>query len=204
MLTRPILFNGPMVRALLAGRKLSTRRPIRLPMTRGVLFRDVWRPFDPENLEDHPGMIASACPFGAPGDRLWVRETFAACGCENGADHTDGDCENLLYRASESPDLKVVEGWVPSIHMPRWASRLTYEVTEVRIQRFSEISEEDAKAEGVAPNPVQPGTWIDYPEGSSAAGWQTARDSYRSLIASLYGPEAWNKWCWAITFRRVP
>ena len=176
--TRPILFNGDMVRAILSGQKLQTRRTLRTqppanfmkgdvaPITSGSRWaisnsgfgegkRSAWPP-DPE-----PGIL---CPFGVPGDRLWVRETWAA----HPLDEQEPP-QRVLYRADGSnhffPSTTTMERgpinldhappggwqpkrWRPSIHMPRWASRITLEVTRVWIERVQEISEADALDEG--------------------------------------------------------
>lgn len=120
MTDHPILFSGPMIRALLDGRKTQTRR---------VLKEDVSGYFCPPKIRR--------------GDRLWVREThgFEAIDTARGV--------KVKYRASNGLALPPESGWKPSIHMPRWASRLTLTVTDVRVQRLQDISEEDAKAEGV-------------------------------------------------------
>lgn len=138
---RPILFSGPMVRAILEGHKTQTRRPLkRQPSKDGLL-------------------MLPACPFVAPGDLLWVRETWQllhVCedtwngGCE--ADRLDGPipkeqtaCAWVTYAADGPEDGP----WRPSIHMPRWASRLTLRVTDVRVEQLRNISVKDAFAEGV-------------------------------------------------------
>jgi hypothetical protein len=134
----PILFNGEMVRAILDGRKTMTRR---------VVDRDMWDclddgvPSDQQIIEtdDTPmgGVQATRfCPYGYPGDMLWVKETF------NGTTET-----GIAYRATE-PQMDGAP-WRPSIHMPRWASRITLEVTAVKVERVQDITGEDAMAEGV-------------------------------------------------------
>jgi len=130
---KPILFSGSMVRAILEGWKVQTRRVVK------------------------PSVIHPAqCPFGQPGDRLWVRETFG---------FTKGNGITTVYRADGVKDdsgertgwwfgdrfIHGEFGWVPSIHMPRHKSRITLEITGVRVERLQDISEEDAKAEGVIP-----------------------------------------------------
>ena len=167
MKERPILFTGEMVRAILSGAKTQTRRVVKGLDIRGPdknpspLF-DVYKgsqwvgAFDAET-----GRGSLDCPYGEPGDRLWVRETFQYQRAEDGlglhyrADGArcgvseqyldDPDSEGAaLVRADVVPDGR----WKPSIHMPRWASRITLEVTGVRVERVQDISEEDAGAEG--------------------------------------------------------
>ena len=130
---RPILFSPAMVRAILSGQKTQTRR-IAKPALWPILDEAL-------RVNGHPchqflvGNIP--CPYGEPGDRLWVRETFS---------HVPG--EGVAYRAT-NPELDGAP-WKPSIHMPRWASRITLEITEVRVQRLQDISEDDVYAEGCA------------------------------------------------------
>jgi hypothetical protein len=222
MKERPIIFNAEMVRAILDGRKTQTRRPIKWKRTR---FTEIgerddgskwpWSE-DPERACDfwHP------CPFGAVGDQLWVRETFSCIGNEDGhpvdADGNLCDREGAqrIYRASAvqepnnyglwtSPDGFDFEGaWTPSIHMPRWASRITLEITGVRVERLNDISEEDARAEGV--KLLRPGYWRHY-----QAGWTqhqlSARGSFVTLWKSIYGEESWNAnpWVWVVEFQRM-
>jgi hypothetical protein len=123
---RPILFSGSMVRAILAGTKTVTRRIVRAPKS----MRD---------------LASLRCPYGAPGDRLWVRETWQT---ETHPD--DRDAAKVSYRADGEVHC---EGdrwtWRPSIHMPRWASRITLNVVSTRMERLHSITEEDAIAEGV-------------------------------------------------------
>lgn len=119
-----------------------------------------------------------------PGDRLWVRETWMPrAHYEVGGRTTD-----LRFAA----DFKDYQGkWRSPIHMPRWASRLTLVVTATKIEKVSNISEADAIAEGIGRNPVQEGTWIAYPERSSAAGYMKATESFRSLWVDLHGAASW-------------
>lgn len=145
---KPILMSGPMVRAILEGRKTQTRRLCKLNAAGRVsLGGRNWHTDDPEAVH--------ACPFGQPGDRLWVRETWGVDCCVG---LKDRDCIDLahaacvVYRATdETPDngQSWARRWRPSIHMPRWASRITLEVVSVRVERVQDISEEDAIAEGL-------------------------------------------------------
>jgi len=130
---RPILFSGPMIRAILAGRKTQTRRVAKLTGAGRVKEAGShrnWHLADPDAVK--------ACPYGTPGDRLWVRETFCDTGCQRAVYRADTAVENWKYRI-----------WRPSIYMPRWASRITLEITDVRLERLQDISEADAAAEGV-------------------------------------------------------
>lgn len=225
---RPIIFSGPMVRALLDGRKSQTRRVVKgLPIYVTTLIGSDSRPTHEFGMHwTHEGVINEhvRCPYGQPGDRLWVRETWCrwyggALGGDRGMECAEpsGTCgvtylADMARRRVENAYWDRVRGhsvlagfetshakWRPSIHMPRWASRLTLELTEVRVQRLQEISEEDAKAEGVA-NYLQPGEVPDVPFGYLT----DARDAFRSLWDSINGERAaWdsNSWVWAVSFR---
>ena len=146
----PILFSGPLVRAILDGTKTQTRRVIKAPGP-----WDVWegRDMDPWPLRG-PGQGARVpCPYGFPGDRLWVRETCSLMTIEPvaGAVSRSLSTEEARQRTRFAADGTEPYGrWTPAIHMPRWASRLTLEVTGVRVERLNDISEADARAEGVA------------------------------------------------------
>jgi len=144
---RPILFSGEMVRAILDGRKTQTRRIVR----------------------GHPHTVKPlniGCPYGVPGDRLWVKETFALSRFDPES-HEDEDTKDpsqwdgVVYRADgehgswehydgKGGRARISAPWRPSIYMPRWASRITLEVTSVRAERVQDISEQDAQAEGIS------------------------------------------------------
>ncbi|WP_237159058.1 hypothetical protein [Serratia marcescens] len=200
MKERPVIFNGEMVRAILDGRKTQTRRVIAnvgpdncIPLQKPTKTKDgIYT-----HVMDAPGH--GLCPFGQVGDRLWVRETFAGHYLDDDQiqDIKDGRCKAKClceYRADYGDDAECADGWTPSIHMPRWASRITLEITAVRVQRLKDISEEDAKAEGVAPSQhiIMP------PEALYRVG-------FLKLWQSIYGEESWraNPWVWVIEFRRV-
>jgi hypothetical protein len=193
MKERPILFSGAMVRALLDGSKTQTRRVIK---TTSIA--------DAHSF----GTKAACCPY-AEGQKLWVRETCRAEELPNGPDgvryEADGAfvaIENTREAAEHWIDLNAYRGLVgaqvPSIHMPRWASRTTLEVIGVRLERLQDISETDAIAEG-----VHAGSW-EYDNGE---GTETARESYQCLWNSLnaargYGWDA-NPWVWVVEFEKL-
>ncbi|EAA7245970.1 hypothetical protein FNH63_22785 [Salmonella enterica subsp. salamae] len=189
MKERGMIFNGEMVRAILDGRKTQTRRPIKWKQTRftEMAERDDGSLWPWAEDCERGGDIWFACPFGEVGDRIWVRETFCAV-----PDHEEpAGCSALLYAADgNGPYGK----WTPSIHMPRWASRLTLEITGVRVERLNAISEEDAQAEGVQPACYE----ITPPEAAY-------RVSFGEVWRSIYGEESWaaNPWVWVIEFKRV-
>jgi len=176
MADRPILFSAPMVRALLAGTKTQTRRVVK---DTGLYAIDA-AIHGPETAARELLALASRCPYGQPGHKLWVRET-----------HMDlGAC--YLYRAdpgAETERALVAPGqrWKPAIHMPRAASRITLEVTGVRVERVASISESDAIAEG-----------IDVTDGEQPSV------TFARLWDSINGQRApWqsNPWVWVVAFR---
>ena len=193
MKERPILFSAPMVQAILDGRKTQTRRVVKPQPTEfvggpGVTLQDGSpAPLIPLDDSVEPYGREIACPYGKPGDRLWVRETW------HDASSSLHSC--ALYRA-DGIDLHW-DKWTPSIHMPRWASRITLEITSVRVERLQEISEADAQAEG----------WTRRPEVSTdpQVHKEAARDWFMGLWESINGPGSWdtNPWVWVIEFRRL-
>lgn len=221
MSEHPILMAAPMVRALLDGRKTQTRRV--LPQ-RWIHADNMEEACTPEG-EPLPGMwmdhyegedadVAMVrCPFGVVGDRLWVRETWAA---DRRAPDVDGV---YVYRATDevtlNAQLATPDRWHPSIHMPRRASRITLEVTEVRVQRLQDISEEDAIAEGVrrfddipTPDPSRYGAgnrWSAFEPTSTDECLGSARFAFGNLVNKLAGIDVWaaNPLVWAISFARV-
>ena len=191
---RPILFSTDMVRAILDGRKTQTRR----------LFKakngGVW-----PNKNDRPGMqqILRNCPYGRPGDRLWVRESFALSVVDPDGLPPEDDPENydVIYRADPPPagwtdgdGKKAAIPWKPCIHMPRWASRILLEVVSVRVEKLGAISEADCIAEGCA------GGHGSIPGYAYAA---TPVEHYRALWDSINGTGSWDKnpWVWVVEFR---
>lgn len=205
MADRPILFSGAMIRALLAGTKTQTRRVIK-PRGRVSLFDGQWSDsyvLDPGNQSwrDQDVLIKI-------GYRLWVREAFSY----SWAVKDDPEARHLLpvwYWADGN-----VAGFdcgkpKPSIHMPRWASRLTLTVTDVRVQRLQDISERDALAEGIAIDPDMPAVvhrcWVDMNPSTGGEDWITGydgRDVYRQLWHEINGAGSWeaNPWVAAYTF----
>ncbi|EOV6197015.1 hypothetical protein ACN94K_004170 [Klebsiella quasipneumoniae] len=203
---RGMIFNGEMVRALLDGRKTQTRRPIQWKQTR---FTEIGEREDGSKWPwsedaEHACDFWHPCPFGAVGDRIWVRETWQAihdyCD-ENG--HVDerryarsiprhrGNYWHPVYEeawGNESREDREFP-WRPSIHMPRWASRILLEITGVRVERLRSMSQDDARAEGVI----------------AASGPMEAGLAFRELWDSIYGEESWkaNPWVWVIEFKRV-
>lgn len=225
MKERPILMSAPMVRAILAGRKTQIRRPLKQqpPARKGIWSyvacstEPKWRDTFCYAWPDANGKTYSirgreSClhfsPPCLPGDRLWVRETWAWYGCEYLRDE-------VVYRA-DGVDLPAeFEHWRPSIHMPRWSSRITLEITGVRVERLNEISEADAIAEGLKTLSKDGGQTYKHgiPDVDGlpcGAGWKWAdwevcpRAAFKKLWESTCGPNSFDdKWVWAIEFRRV-
>lgn len=190
---RPILFSGAMVRAILAGTKTQTRRVMRdPPPSLDPIIKD-------GVVIDWEGYRVR-CPYGVSGDRLWVRETWQKSGLGWGNDLPVG---KLHYRATDSGEWKMYWGkWRPSIHMPRWASRITLVITGVRAERVQEISGRDALAEGVG-EPVRTG--LVYGHATDAWNQRAFAALWDSINGAMPG-RAWddNPWVWVVEFRRLP
>ncbi|AUX87028.1 hypothetical protein C3F34_13965 [Acinetobacter sp. ACNIH2] len=196
MKERPILFNAPMVKAILEGRKTQTRRSISpqpsLVMGEGkhstYAYRGGMYALD---LYASNSNILSKCPFGKIGDRLWVRETFRLFDSEE-CPHADFPCGcpswgTPLYRASH--DCGDGEKWTPSIHMPRSASRILLEITKIRVERLQDISESDYLKEGVG-SPI-----LRY----------CKKPKFMQLWESINGADSWaaNPWVWVVEFKVI-
>ncbi|ECE8260912.1 hypothetical protein EVI75_15625 [Salmonella enterica subsp. enterica serovar Hvittingfoss] len=203
MKERGMIFNAEMVSAILSGRKTQTRRPIKWKQTRftEIAERDDGSLWPWAEDCERGGDIWFACPYGEIGDRIWVRETFRV--------HSRAtDVATLVYRASvrnswteQTHRVPVAvcnkpatpEKWTPSIHMPRWASRILLEITDVRVERLRDLNEEDAKSEGITPS-----------AGGVLPGWEY-RINFRDLWMDIYDTDNWeaNPWVWVIEFKRV-
>ncbi|EPA3162751.1 hypothetical protein ACQ26C_004339 [Yersinia enterocolitica] len=224
---KPILFNAEMVNAILSGRKTQTRRIMRdqpevIPPEDECGVPGYWIPYNAGKTMVRNEMMTIACPLGMRGDQLWVRETFALLGNEDGVcvDWQDnmvkGDeqaaariykasCEQKhgdygLYSIPDSAywkpntsNMKYEGSWRPSIHMPRWASRINLLITGVRVERLNTISTGDAMAEG-------------YPaEREATGGPLDAWLWFRELWDGIYPDNTFevNPWCWVIEFERM-
>ena len=219
MTERGMIFNSEMVRAILDGRKTQTRRIIkdctvgRDPISK---FIQIGKKFIGCYPEDVPELIRECCPYGVPGDRIWVRETFQGplFDFEQMEAYQEDSSkfkkpEFCVYKADGKPAPEFFDaddnlhcGWRPSIHMPRWASRITLEITGVRVEQLKSISEEEARSEGVAR--LREGFWKHY-----QPGWTqhqlSARGSFATLWDSIYGFGDWdrNPWVWVVEFKRI-
>lgn len=204
MKERPILFSGEMVRAILDGRKTQTRRVARIP--RG------YEEWTPEAGSDGTLVLRGQgistwvdCPYGVPGDRLWARETWRERGTTGIHIAGEQDAEWLEYRADGDVDGP---SWRPSIHMPKWASRITLEVTGVRVERVQDISEEDAIAEGIQVEDRSFGrAWRNYDSRMPSEWFTHHTASFWSLWDSINAKRGYswesNPPVWVVEFRRV-
>ncbi|WP_423251128.1 morphogenetic protein [Klebsiella aerogenes] len=209
MIERGMIFNGEMVRAILDGRKTQTRR-IMAPQPADDIERCIFP--NPEAIgwksslrHKHGSTTAHFCHYGKPGDRIWVRETFQ--GPLFDYDLMDSYCKDptpfekpefCVYKADGVPAPEFYDAddelhccWRPSIHMPRWASRILLEITNVRVERLKSISDGDAIREGCSTADMKSGDCV--------------ADVFARLWASIYGAESWNAnpWVWVIEFKRV-
>jgi hypothetical protein len=221
MKERPILYSTPMVRGMLNGSKTQTRRVVKpQPINEDGSIYDgkVWGPemYEPVAYDRHGEMVPGPevfgiytedwgvkCPYGKPGDQLWVRETWrkvepSECGCSEACSHGSSAYD---YRATGSGDEDTK--WKPSIHMPRRASRIQLEITGIRVERLQDISDDDALAEGV----------ISYPVGNltvfGVEGTKIEKLHPRAAYLALWdeingrGSADANPWVWVVEFKVI-
>lgn len=228
MTERPILFSAPMVRAIVSGTKTQTRR-----IVKDTGLYAIEDHHGVETAQRERVALATRCPYGQAGDLIWVKERHAfldvvksamsqftlgdgkvgpdvwnLCieycdGTENGAKKVEGARPKQTRERGET-------GWRPSIYTPRWASRITLEITGTRVERLQDISEDDAVAEGVfrkiGTHPL--GDVVETYDGAGEliyAAPTQAREEYRRLWQSINGPGSWaaNPWVWVVSFRRI-
>ena len=200
MKERPIIFSAPMVRAILAGRKFQTRRVVKPKVVARAIMYGVM------SGGPGPGFDLGSCPYGQPGDTLYVKETFQPLwtDADKPRDWKTGNGFHVNYPATDGvtewhdENRGLVTTCMPSIFMPRWASRITLEVTGIRVEKLQDISEEDAKAEGMTlRNPR------DISGDHGNAGYLISE--FMGLWESINGPGSWdaNPWVWIVEFRRV-
>lgn len=211
---RPIIFSAPMVRAILEGKKTQTRRvvkpqppdgahPFFIMCSSNEKDEGKWR-FTASKDHMSPTVLGPVgCPYGKPGERLWVRETWGLFNDLGFCDTSLAGLKQLPYPwqlAYRTDHVDPVNGdgphrpcWRPSIHMPRWASRITLEVRSVKVERLQDISGPDCWAEGI-----------------EHAGWDCERygsvvECYRDLWQSINGADSWdaNPWVWVVEFQRI-
>ena len=216
---RPILFSAPMVRAILEGRKTVTRRAVKPQQPEGHKWRG-WildsactKEIGKASWGECTGplqrnSVYASCPYGKPGDRLWIRETFIdlrGTGVEHRPD-PDGPLQRYAYAADCRPGSHSDEArkdfglkYKPSIHMPRVASRILLEITDVRVERLQDITYEQAAAEGVHRGPMR--EWCASDEGGACHKYPVP--AFRDLWQSVGGDWDANPWVWVVEFRRV-
>lgn len=233
MKERGMIFNSEMVRALLDGRKTQTRREVNLNLDIACLATTYdwatslaanhYQALTEEQIQQkaeslrgviHPvilgngQMVSIICPYGKPGDRIWVRETFCPVddiqyGGERWVDYRATPKFEASHPAGwdSAPNDAEALKWRPSIHMPRWASRILLEITGVRVERLNAISQEDAQAEGMELTGWRP----TYSDPDSGGEVMTPYDNFAELWSSIYGDGSWqaNPWVWVIEFKRV-
>jgi hypothetical protein len=195
MKERPILFQGAMVRAILDGSKTQTRRVVK-PQPPSDKPRCAW--FEPGVMGWAPPDFPSQdwhrvrCPYGQPGDRLWVRESYSGPWELTGQPPRDWPAStSIWYWADGNPTHIDLTKPKPGMHMPRWASRILLEITGVRVERLQDISRGDAMAEG-CPFP-------NMAKGDDPRQW------YAELWKQINGPDSWaaNPWVWVVEFRKA-
>lgn len=205
---RPILFSGEMVRAILEGRKTQTRRIVKLQPA--AIVQDSFGRFATDNGYSFTGYIE--CPYGVVGDQLWVRETWRTE--ERASDMVDGVLfQDGTFRPIEDSGAAAIlwidahangkygDDWRSAMFMPRWASRITLEITGVRVERLQDITEEDAKAEVASERPAH-GKIVG--NLGRAGHWQF-RQGFRELWDEINGKRAsWgsNPWVWVVEFKK--
>ncbi|MFA5378198.1 MAG: hypothetical protein WC455_20765 [Dehalococcoidia bacterium] len=216
MKKHPILMSTTMIQAILDGRKTQTRRVIKPQPTISacglILHGAEWleQYMTSENEIVHIGDYSKRhrCPYGQVGDHLWCKETWASdCTCEN------PECNGVIYKAGYAGKI-IPDKWRPSIFLPRKFSRLTLEITEIRVQRVQEITDKEIQAEGVEVTFFEPGEFgianpcatgvVDLPNGYTI--YTTARGCFTALWNSINGkkyPWESNPYVWAITFKVI-
>jgi hypothetical protein len=221
----PILFSAPMIKAILEGKKTQTRRIVKpQPNDVGYGNKCEVHPYCTGTkwplayYERRNGLWNSSqplkCPYGKVGDRLWVRESFAdvTAAFDDAdemrhvafrADNSVWDCYGqMLYLEQLGQSGIYVDKWKPSIHMPRFASRITLEITNIRVERVQDISADDAQAEGMTcPECKGIGSEDCY---CNASDW-VEKEEFQRLWKEINGPDSWqsNPFVWVIEFKKV-
>ena len=213
---RPIIFSGPMVNAILAGRKTQTRRAVKVSACHRFNVTEInGRWWYHDECQDPLDGNELRCPYGVIDDHLWVRETWLKLRRHHRHDTTKPDDwlvswvnkprrNSCAYRADETAESERCrlelgyKKWSPPIHMPRWASRITLEVVSVRVERLHEITEVDARAEGVE-------MCAHFAKAQYGHPLQPHRTAFAWLWALIHGRGSWctNPWVWVVSFQRV-
>ena len=205
MKQRPLRYSGPMVCATRADAKTQTRR-----IVKGAALQWLERDgFTPEFVALPENGL---CPYGYKGDQLWVREAWRAVAEVDHLPPRDLNPAHRIWYEADAPHQPGFGKYRPSMFMPRWASRITLEITRVRVERLQSISEADAQAEGVedvtaqvAPRDPEFRFWRRYRDGGLNGYTDNAIASYASLWTEINGPGSWeaNPWVWVVEFRRL-
>lgn len=222
---RPMLFSGGMVQAILEGRKTQTRRIVKYPQAYKINELIGWeiKPHKDQSelysfwYGTNYTLPAFKCPYGQPGDILWVRETFAVIGTDQVRDPGSyaliDEVMRYVYKGQKQPHIENLYKWKPSIFMPKEAARIWLEITDVRVERLQNISEEDAIAEGIeregdgfkAYRKIHSGRHKGEAHPWNCVPNRSARTSYEELWESINGEGSWNKnpWVWVIEFKPI-
>ncbi len=224
---KPILFNTEMVRAVLDGRKTQTRRVIKTDISNALSAKVAFSEYGEKSVrwdalmddKDDFYYRRFRCPYGKVGDRLWVRESWADV---TGAFEDADDMRDVAFKADDSVwncygqmvyleklgDSGIfVDKWKPSIHMPKWASRITLEITDIRVERIQDITETDAEAEGIECFDPENDQAVCRMPGTDKWDWNFATDVFRELWDSInekrgYSLES-NPFVWVIEFKKL-
>lgn len=195
MKERSIPFIAPMVHSVLDGTKTQTRR----------LYKTSNGGIQP-NPRDRPGMVQAlrSCPYGKPGDRLWVREAWRTVAEADALPPRDLNAAHRIWFEADAPHQPGAGRYRPGMFMPRWVSRITLEIADVRLERLQDISDADCIAEGCTKN--HNGYYWGGPHAvSGLKQLATAKDAYRDLWGFINGPGSWdvNPWVWPISFKQI-
>lgn len=198
MKSRPIIMRAEEVRVILDGRKTQFRRPIKPQPVLTVFPSPCWWEHTRKPWMPIGGVHQDRwkCPHGQPGDRLWVRETWR---CRGGREYEYQQHQaSIVYRADVEPVESSCNEWRPSIHMPRWASRITLEIVRVRVERVGDITEEDAKSEGIKIGEDRSHSFAEH-----GLPYHPHADAFGNLWQSTHGTWNANPWVWVVEFRRI-
>ena len=214
---RPILFSAPMVNAILAGDKTQTRRIVKPQPDIVANLGTLVARYTPD--DERLGRLGQVipCPYGQPGDWLWVRENFSGPHYQSRYSPKEwNDCDPIWYWADGNPESGDWTTTKPSIHMPRWASRISLEIVSVRVERLQDTSEEDALAEEIScENLIVSSYYANghhevtadryFFDGCAEEGFESACDAYAALWEKINGAGSWgaNPFVWVVSFKRV-
>ncbi len=208
MTERPILFSAPMVRALLAGSKTQTRRALKpqpfdfFPVESGNHLLDYRQSYGQVDGVVPISDMLKTCPYGQPGDRLWVREAWRVIDVADRFAPRELTAAHRIWFEADGPPEPPAGRYRPGMFMPRWASRITLEVAGVRVERLQDISEADARAEGARECDLVSGREVLL-AGPSQRGSFVLH--YRDIWEQINGDGSWeaNPWVWVVEFKKI-